>query len=37
MPKPKNGFLDAYKEILPAIFKQAHDPSYILKVKLPNR
>jgi len=36
MPKPKNGFLDAYKEILPAIFKQAYDPDYRLEVKLPN-
>ena len=36
MPKPKNGFLDAYKEILPAIFKQAYDPNYRLEVKLPN-
>ena len=35
MPKPKNGFLDAYKEILPAIFKQAYDPDYRLEVKLP--
>ena len=36
MPKPKNGLWDAYKEIIPAILKQAKDPTYVLKVKLPN-
>ena len=35
MPKPKNGLWDAYKEIIPAILKQAKDPKYILKIKLP--
>ena len=35
MPKPKNGLWDAYKEIIPAILKQAKDPKYVLKIKLP--
>ena len=35
MPKPKNGLWDAYKEIIPAILKQAKDPKYILEIKLP--
>jgi fatty acid desaturase len=35
MPKPKNSLWDAYKEIIPAIVKQAKDPTYILKVDLP--
>ena len=34
IPKPKNGFIDAYKEILPVIFKQVKNPNYKLKVKL---
>ena len=36
MPKPKNSLWDAYKEIIPAILKQAKDPNYIIKIKLPN-
>ena len=35
MPKPKNGLWNAYKEIIPAIIKQAKEPSYILKVNIP--
>jgi fatty acid desaturase len=35
MPKPKNGLWDTYKEIIPAIFKQTKDPTYVLKVNLP--
>ena len=35
MPKPKNSLWDAYKEIIPAILKQAKDPKYVLKVNLP--
>ena len=34
MPKPKDSLWDAYKEIIPAILKQAKDPNYVLKVKL---
>ena len=36
MPKANNGLLDAYKEIIPALIKQAKDPSYVLKIQLPN-
>ena len=35
MPKPKDSLWDAYKEIIPAILKQAKDPNYVLKVDLP--
>ena len=37
MPPPKNGFWDAYKEIIPTIIKQSKDPNYILKVDLPTQ
>jgi len=35
MPKPKSSLWDAYKEIIPAVIKQAKDPKYVLKVNLP--
>ena len=35
MPKPKSSLWDAYKEIIPAVLKQAKDPTYVLKVELP--
>ena len=35
LPKPKNGLIDAYKEIIPAIIKQAKDPNYKIPVKIP--
>ena len=35
MPKVRKGLLGSYKEIIPAIVKQAKDPTYILKVDLP--
>ena len=35
MPEPKNGLIDAYREILPAIIKQAKDPNYRIPVKIP--
>ena len=35
MPKPKNGLLDAYKEIIPALIKQSKNPNYVLEVELP--
>jgi len=35
MPKPKTSLWDAYKEIIPAVLKQAKDPTYVLKVELP--
>ena len=35
LPPPKNGLIDAYKEIIPTIIKQHKDPEHILKVSLP--
>ena len=35
IPKPKESIWDAYREIIPAIIKQAKNPDYILKVHLP--
>ncbi len=35
MPRPKSSLWDAYKEIIPAVIKQAKDPKYVLKVNLP--
>ena len=35
MPKPKSSLWDAYKEIIPAVIKQAKDSTYVLKVELP--
>ena len=36
VPPPKNGIWDAYKEIIPAVIKQARDPNYKINVLLPN-
>jgi len=36
MPTPKKGIINAYKEIIPAIFKQAKDKNYYLDVELPS-
>ena len=35
MPKPKNGLWEAYKEIIPAIFKQIKNPNHVIEIKLP--
>jgi fatty acid desaturase len=35
MPKPKEGIIDAYKEIVPTIFKQATDKNYFIHVEIP--
>ena len=35
MPPPKKGVINAYKEIIPAIFKQAKDKNYYLDVEVP--
>ena len=35
LPPPKNGLIDAYKEIIPTIIKQHKDPGYVLKVSIP--
>jgi len=34
-PTPYSGFWNAYKEILPAVFRQAKDPTYFVKRQLP--
>ncbi|MFT3850203.1 MAG: NADH:ubiquinone reductase (Na(+)-transporting) subunit F [Propionivibrio sp.] len=34
-PTPYAGLLDAYREIVPALFRQARDPSYYVKRPLP--
>lgn len=34
-PKPYNGIIQAYKEIIPAILKQRKDPSYYVERRLP--
>ena len=36
MPPAKKGLWGAYKEILPAIFKQAKNPNYKIKLSIPN-
>ena len=35
LPKTKNGLIDAYKEIIPALIKQKEDTSYFIKKELP--
>jgi fatty acid desaturase len=35
MPKPYSGFLEAYREIIPALLRQAKDPTYYVERKLP--
>ena len=36
MPVPYSGFLEAYKEIIPALFRQVKDPTYYVKRELPS-
>ena len=36
MPTPRKGVINAYKEIIPAIFKQAKDKNYYLNVDVPS-
>ena len=36
MPTPKRGVIDAYKDIIPTIFKQSKDINYFINVDLPN-
>jgi len=36
MPNPKIGVIDAYKSIIPAIFKQAKDKNYFINVEIPS-
>ncbi len=35
MPNPKKGVVDAYKEIIPTIFKQRKDKNYFIDVEVP--
>ena len=35
LPKPSNGLIDAYKTIVPTIFKQAKDKDYYFDIDLP--
>ena len=35
MPLPKVGVVDAYKEIIPAIFRQSRDKNYFVDIKVP--
>ena len=35
MPSPKIGVLDAYKEIIPTIFKQSKDKNYFVDIEVP--
>jgi Na+-transporting NADH:ubiquinone oxidoreductase subunit F len=35
MPPPYNGLREAYREILPALFRQAKDPTYYVRRELP--
>ena len=35
LPKPNDGLIDAYKEIIPALIKQKEDTSYFIKKELP--
>ena len=37
MPAPKRGVVDAYKEIIPTIFKQRKDINYFINVEMPNK
>ena len=34
LPKAKNGLIDAYKDIIPALIKQKTDPNYSIEIKL---
>ena len=36
MPPARKGMWGAYKEILPALLKQAKDPNYKINVAVPN-
>ena len=36
MPTPRKGIINAYKEIIPAIFKQAKDKNYYVNIDVPS-
>ena len=35
LPKPNKGLIDAYREIIHALHKQAYDPNFVLKKEYP--
>ena len=35
LPRPNTGFLDAYREVIPAVLRQRKDPDYYLRRELP--
>lgn len=35
MPKPYNSILEAFREIIPTVYRQAKDPGYFIKRRLP--
>jgi len=35
LPKPNDGLIDAYKEIIPALIKQRQDTTYFIKKDIP--
>jgi Na+-transporting NADH:ubiquinone oxidoreductase subunit F len=37
MPKPYSGIINAYKEIIPTVIRQAKDPAYFVKRELPKK
>jgi fatty acid desaturase len=36
-PPPYNGLIEAYREIIPTVIRQTHDPEYFVLRPLPNR
>jgi len=36
MPRPFNGLVEAYREIIPALLRQAKDPAYFIQRQLPD-
>ena len=37
LPRPSEGLIDAYREILPTLLRQQRDPDYILRPELPEQ
>jgi len=37
LPRPYNGLIDVYKEIVPTLIRQTHDPEYFLVRELPGQ
>jgi fatty acid desaturase len=36
LPQPRRGLIGCYKEIIPALNRQAHDPEYFIPVEIPD-